>query len=192
MVTAPPMGLDLTFDPGPVIANPVRTSQDVRALRAYEPREEVPYVYETIRLVRRELAGRVPLIGFGGAPFTLAAYLVEGHGSRSFETWKRMIYAAPELATELLDLLARVQERYLVAQVEAGAQAIQVFDTWAGLLPAGDMEKFAVAPARRVIEAVKATGRTGDLLRPRRRARVGRRRHEWSRRRRRGLAIIPS
>ena len=158
MVTAPPMGLDLTFDPGPVIANPVRTSQDGRALRAYEPREEVPYVYETIRLVRRELAGRVPLIGFGGAPFTLAAYLVEGHGSRSFETWKRMIYAAPELATELLDLLARVQERYLVAQVEAGAQAIQVFDTWAGLLPAGDMEKFAVAPARRVIEAVKATG----------------------------------
>ena len=156
MVTAPPMGLELTFDPGPVIANPVRTTQDVRALRGYEPREEVPFVYESIRLIRRELD--VPLIGFGGAPFTLAAYLVEGHGSRSFETWKRMIYAAPEVARELLDVLARVQEKYLVAQVEAGAQAIQVFDTWAGLLPRGDMEEFAVAPARRVIEAVKRTG----------------------------------
>jgi len=158
LVPAPAMGLGLTFDPGPVIDRPVRTVADVRALRVPEVREEIPHLYETIRIVRRELDGRVPLIGFGGAPFTLAAYLVEGHGTRSFETWKRMIYAAPEVARELLDLLARVQERYLVAQVEAGAQAIQVFDTWAGLLPAGDMEEFAVAPARRVIEAVKGTG----------------------------------
>jgi len=158
MVPAPPMGLELTFDPGPVIANPVRTEADVRALRIPDPAEEIPHVYETIRIVRRELAGRVPLIGFGGAPFTLAAYLVEGHGTRSFETWKRMIYAAPEVAKQLLDVLAKVQERYLVAQVEAGAQAIQVFDTWAGLLARGDMEEFAVAPARRVIEAVKRTG----------------------------------
>ena len=158
MVPAPPMGLELAFDPGPVIANPVRTTQDVRALRDYEPREALPFVYESIRLVRRELDGRVPLIGFGGAPFTLAAYLVEGRGTRSFETWKRMIYAEPKLARELLDKLAEVQARYLVAQVEAGAQAIQVFDTWAGLLPAGDLEEFAVAPARRVIAAVQATG----------------------------------
>lgn len=158
LVPAPAMGLDLTFDPGPVIARPVRTEADVRALRVPDPVAEIPYVYETIRIVRRELAGRVPLIGFGGAPFTLAAYLVEGHGTRSFETWKRMIYLAPELATELLDLLAKVQARYLTAQVEAGAQAIQIFDTWAGLLPRGDLEEFAVAPARRVIDAVKRTG----------------------------------
>jgi len=158
LVPAPSMGLELTFDPGPVIGNPVRSAADVKKLRVPDPAQEIPSVYETIRLVRRELDGRVPLIGFGGAPFTLAAYLVEGHGTRSFETWKRMIYAAPEVATELLDLLARVQERYLVAQVEAGAQAIQVFDTWAGLLPASELEKFAVGPARRVIEAVRATG----------------------------------
>jgi uroporphyrinogen decarboxylase len=158
LVPAPAMGLGLTFDPGPVIDRPVRTEADVKALRIPDPLEEIPHVYATIRIVRKELAGRVPLIGFGGAPFTLAAYLVEGHGTRAFETWKRMIYAAPEVARALLDVLARVQERYLVAQVEAGAQAIQVFDTWAGLLPRGDLEEFAVAPARRVIEAVKKTG----------------------------------
>ena len=158
LVPAPAMGLELTFDPGPVIARPVRAEADVKALRIPDPAEEIPYVYETIRIVRRELAGRVPLIGFGGAPFTLAAYLVEGHGTRSFETWKRMIYAAPEVARQLLELLAKVQAKYLVAQVEAGAQAIQVFDTWAGLLPRNDLEEFAVAPARKVIEAVKATG----------------------------------
>ena len=158
LVPAPAMGLDLTFDPGPVIGNPVRSAADVRRLRVPEPRLEIPAVYETIRIVRRELEGRVPLIGFGGAPFTLAAYLVEGRGTRAFETWKRMIYAEPAVARSLLDVLAQVQERYLVAQVEAGAQAIQVFDTWAGLLPAGDLEEFAVGPARRVIEAVRSTG----------------------------------
>jgi uroporphyrinogen decarboxylase len=158
LVPAPAMGLDLAFDPGPVIGNPVRSAADVRRLRVPEPRQEIPAVYETIRIVRRELEGRVPLIGFGGAPFTLAAYLVEGRGTRAFETWKRMIYAEPAVARSLLDVLAQVQERYLVAQVEAGAQAIQVFDTWAGLLPAGDLEEFAVGPARRVIEAVRSTG----------------------------------
>jgi uroporphyrinogen decarboxylase len=158
LVPAPSMGFELTFDPGPVIGNPARSAADVKKLRVPDPAQEIPSVYETIRIVRRELDGQVPLIGFGGAPFTLAAYLVEGRGTRSFETWKRMIYAEPSVARALLDILAAVQERYLVAQVAAGAQAIQLFDTWAGLLPAADLEEFAVAPARRVIEAVRATG----------------------------------
>ena len=158
LMPAQGMGLSLSFDPAPVVRVPVRSAGHVRSLRVFDPREEIPAVYDTIRIVRRALDGRVPLIGFGGAPFTLACYLVEGRGTRSFETWKQLIYAEPKLARELLDKLAEILERYLVAQVEAGAQAIQVFDTWAGLLPAHDLEEFAVAPARRVIEAVKATG----------------------------------
>ena len=158
LVPAPAMGLKLEFTPGPVIDPPVRSKAMIEALHAADPEAEIPYVYETIRILRRALEGRVPLIGFGGAPFTLAAYLVEGEGSRSFEHWKRMLFAEPALAHALLDFLAEAQSRYLVAQARAGAQAIQVFDTWAGLLPAADFREFALDPARRVIEAVRATG----------------------------------
>jgi uroporphyrinogen decarboxylase len=158
LVTAPAMGLKLAFNPGPVVDPPVRSREDVLRLRVPEPEAEIPYLYETIRILRRELSGRVPLIGFGGAPFTMAAYLVEGEGSRTFEQWKRMIFADPALAHALLDVVAAAQARFLVAQVEAGAQAIQVFDTWAGLLPAGDFREFALLPARRVIDEVRATG----------------------------------
>lgn len=158
LVTAPGMGLRLAFNPGPVIDPPVRSREDVSRLRVPEPEAGAPYLYETIRILRRELDGRVPLIGFGGAPFTMAAYLVEGEGSRTFEQWKRMIFADPGLAHALLDTVAATQARFLVAQVEAGAQAIQVFDTWAGLLPAGDFREFALEPARRVIDAVRSTG----------------------------------
>ena len=158
LVPAPAMGLTLSFVPGPVIDPPVRTRAAVDALESYEPEEDLPHVYETIRILRRALDGRVPLIGFGGAPFTLAAYLVEGEGSRAFGHWKRMIFAEPHLADALLDTLVVSQTAYLVAQARAGAQAIQLFDTWAGLLPAADFRRFALDPARRVIQAVRAAG----------------------------------
>jgi len=158
LVPAPAMGLNLDFNPGPVVDPPVRTADDVKHLVVPEIEAEVPFVYETIRILRRELAGRVPLIGFAAAPFTLGAYLVEGKGSRTFGHWKRMLYAAPELAHALLDKTTLTTIRYLVAQVRAGAQAIQLFDTWAGLVSAEDYATFSLPYVKRVIAAVAAEG----------------------------------
>jgi uroporphyrinogen decarboxylase len=158
LVPALAMGLSLEFDPGPVVDPPVRAAGDVARLAVPEIEAEVPFVYETIRILRLELAGRVPLIGFAAAPFTLAAYLVEGEGSRTFAQWKRMMYAAPDVAHGLLEKTTRTTIRYLVAQVRAGAQAIQIFDTWAGLVSASDYEAFSLPYVRQVVDAVRAEG----------------------------------
>jgi uroporphyrinogen decarboxylase len=158
LITAPAMGLRLDFNPGPVVDPPVRSADDVHRLVVPEIEAEVPFVYETIGILRRELTGRVPLIGFAAAPFTLAAYLVEGEGSRTFGHWKRMLYAAPELAHALLDKTTQTTVRYLLAQVRAGAQAIQLFDTWAGLVSARDYGVFSLPYVRRVLDAVRAEG----------------------------------
>jgi uroporphyrinogen decarboxylase len=136
-----------------VVAKPVRSAADVTALRAADPRETVPYVFEIQRALRRALeAEAVPLLGFAGAPFTLAAYLVEGQGSRSFSTWKRMLHRAPEVARALLDRLTGLTVAYLNAQIEAGAQAVQLFDTWAGMLSPADYRTWAL-PWHREIAA---------------------------------------
>jgi len=158
LVPAPAMGLNLDFNPGPVVDPPVRSADDVARLAVPEIEGEVPFVFETIRLLRRELEGRVPLIGFAAAPFTLSAYLVEGEGSRTFGQWKRMLYAAPEVAQALLDKTTETTIRYLVAQVRAGAQAIQLFDTWAGLVSAQDYAAFSLPYVKRVLAAVAAEG----------------------------------
>ena len=158
LVPAPAMGLNLDFNPGPVVDPPVRTADDVKHLVVPEIEAEVPFVYETIRILRRELQGRVPLIGFAAAPFTLAAYLVEGEGSRTFGNWKRMLYAAPEVAHALLDKTTLTTIRYVVAQVRAGAQAIQLFDTWAGLVLADDYAVFFFPSVKCVLDAVRAEG----------------------------------
>jgi uroporphyrinogen decarboxylase len=152
------MGLKLEFTPGPVVDPPVRSLADVDRLVVPDVEAEIPFVYETIRILRRELAGRVPLIGFGAAPFTLAAYLAEGEGSRSFENWKGMLYGAPSVAHGLLEKITETTIRYLTAQVRAGAQAIQVFDTWAGLVSLADYETFSLPYVKRVVAAVRATG----------------------------------
>jgi uroporphyrinogen decarboxylase len=141
-----------------VLEPPVRRAEDVDRLVVPDPEETVPFVYETIRILRRELDGRVPLIGFGAAPFTLAAYLVEGGGSKNFEHVKQMIYAEPVVAHRLLEKCAATLEGYLAAQVRAGAQAIQIFDTWAGLLDPGDYREFALRYARRVLETLREAG----------------------------------
>ena len=122
-----PMGLKLDFVPGPVFENPVRTEADIDALRIPVMEEDVPYVLETIKILRREFEGRVPLIGFGGAPFTLACYMVEGKGSKDFASLKQMMYADFPLYDALMKKVTEMDRRYLNMQIEAGAQAIQIF-----------------------------------------------------------------
>ena len=151
-VPIPGMGVELDFAPGPIIAQPLRTREQVEALQIPDCRESVPYVFEILARLRQELESRqIPLLGFAGAPFTLAAYLVEGSGSRDFSTLKRLMHREPETLELLLDHLATLVTDYLRAQVEAGAQVVQLFDTWAGItfffgLPALGA---ALAPAHR-------------------------------------------
>lgn len=134
------MGTRLSFveGTGPVLDPPVRSEADLAGLHPIDPDSDVPFVMETIRILRRELEGRVPLIGFSGAPFTLATYLIEGGTSKTFINTKRMLFEAPELFARLMGLLAEVTASYLKSQVRAGAQAVQLFDTWAGVLTRRD------------------------------------------------------
>ena len=146
-------GVGLDFSPGPVVAEPIRSAEQVAELRIDDPRESVPFVFEILRRLRGELEPqRVPLLGFAGAPFTLAAYLVEGQGSRHFSTLKRMLHREPEVLRALLARLTDLTVDYLNAQIEAGAQAVQLFDTWAGLLSREEYREWAL-PAHREIAA---------------------------------------
>ncbi|MBW2476393.1 MAG: uroporphyrinogen decarboxylase [Deltaproteobacteria bacterium] len=149
-----PMGLKLDFIPGPVFENPVRSEADIDALRIPVMEEDVPYVLETIRILRREFEGRVPLIGFGGAPFTLACYMVEGKGSKDFAQIKRMMYGAPELFAKLMDKVTEMDCQYLNAQISAGAQAIQIFDTWGGIVSPLDYEQYILPYTRKLIDGL--------------------------------------
>ena len=152
-----PMGMRLDFVPGPVFENPVRNMADVERLRIPRMEEDVPYVLETIRILRRELATKVPLIGFCGAPFTLACYMVEGKGSRDFARIKQMMYSAPEVFVALMDKVTAVDTEYLNAQIRAGVQAIQIFDTWGGILSPADYERFALPFTKKLIEGLNRT-----------------------------------
>jgi uroporphyrinogen decarboxylase len=152
------MGIDLDFDPGPVIRNPVRSAADVDALRVGDPEESVPFVLETIRILRRELPESAPLIGFAGAPFTTYCYTVEGSGSKTFSEAKAFLFSEPVAATRLLDKIAETTERYLSAQAEAGAQALMVFDSWAGLLSPYDYERFALPSVQKIMTALRRHG----------------------------------
>ena len=155
-----PMGLDFDFvkGEGPSISNPVRSAADVDRLKRFEPREALAPVLETIRLVRGELADRVPLIGFGGAPFTLAAYAIEGGPSTTYARTKTFMYAQPEAWHRLCEHFAVVISDYLAAQVEAGVQALQVFDSWAGALGRSDYREFALPHSTRIFSALRGTG----------------------------------
>ncbi|MEA5112975.1 MAG: uroporphyrinogen decarboxylase [Geobacteraceae bacterium] len=153
-----PMGMALDFVPGPVFENPVRSMADVEALRKLEMERDVPYVLETIRILRQELEGRVPLIGFSGAPFTLACYMVEGRGSRDFSILKKMMYCAPEVFNALMIKLSDMLIDYLDAQIAAGVQAVQIFDTWGGILSPSDYERYALPYSTRVIAGVRGRG----------------------------------
>ena len=155
-----PLGIPFEFQAGegPVILKPVRSAADVRALRRFEPREALAPVLEAIRLLRRELTGQVPLIGFAGAPFTLASYAIEGGHSTAFAATKAMMYGEPRAWHEMAALLAGLAGDYLRAQVEAGVQAVQVFDSWVGALDEADYREFVMPHVRAVFEAVRGTG----------------------------------
>ena len=153
------IGLSFDIDHGgPRIHSPIRSAEDLKPLSAGDPRQAVPFVFETLERLRTEIDGYVPLIGFCGAPFTLAAYAVEGGGSKDYRNVKAMAYNQKDVLHALLKLLAEVMGDYLVAQVEAGAQMVQVFDTWAGQLSLEDYLEFALPYERQVIQRVQATG----------------------------------
>lgn len=155
-----PMGLDFDFveGEGPSINNPIRSSADVDRLRRFEPREALGYVLETIRLLRKELEGRVPLIGFGGAPFTLAAYAIEGGPSTSYAKTKAFMYSHSAAWHRLCQSFADMMAGYLTAQIEAGVQAVQIFDSWAGALGRADYREFALPHTSRIFSALKGSG----------------------------------
>src|SRR5512135_3434852 len=155
-----PMGIDLEFaaGEGPVIHNPIRTLQDVQALRPVDPHASLGHVLEAVRLVRRELDGRTAVIGFAGAPFTLASYIIEGGGSRNYVKAKRFMYAEPHAWHALMSKLAHVIADYLAAQIEAGVQAVQLFDSWVGVLGPDDYREYVLPYSRLVLSQVQAAG----------------------------------
>jgi uroporphyrinogen decarboxylase len=152
------MGLTVTFaDEGPTVAPPVRTASDLNRIALFDPWERTSFVLETIRLVRPQL-GDTPLIGFAGAPFTTATYAIEGKTSKRFIETKRLFCREPDTAHRLLDLLEAATRSYLLAQVAAGAQAIQIFDSWLGVVSPEEWEEFVAGPTTRLVAAVKASG----------------------------------
>lgn len=148
------MGLGLQFvaGEGPVFERPVQSEESVKQLFVPDPNEELKYVTDAVASIRRALNNRVPLIGFSGSPFTLACYMIEGRGSRDFRTVKTMMYRRPDLLEQVLEVNAKAVARYLNAQIEAGAQAVQIFDTWGGMLADGDFQRFSLRYTRQVVE----------------------------------------
>ncbi|MBV9928969.1 MAG: uroporphyrinogen decarboxylase [Acidobacteria bacterium] len=151
-----PMGLELEFakGEGPVIHNPVRSGKDVDRVREVEDVSSLDYVYEAVRITRRELKADLPLIGFCGAPFTLASYICEGGGSKNYVNTKRLMYTDPGAWHALMSKIARALSLYLNAQVEAGAQAVQIFDSWVGALSPDDYREYVLPHTREVIRGV--------------------------------------
>lgn len=154
------MGMHLTVEDGigPRFSNPLRSLRDFAALRDVEPEEDLRYTLDAIRLVRRELHGRVPVIGFAGAPWTLAAYMIEGGGSPNFQNAKRAMLSEPQMMHALLQRLAREVGAFLKAQVNAGAQVLQLFDSWAGALTPSDYREFALPALAEAAAIAKTSG----------------------------------
>jgi uroporphyrinogen decarboxylase len=154
------MGISLEIQPeiGPIIHYPIRTMADVETLRVPEAEESTPYVLEAIRLVRRALDGKQAVIGFAGAPFTLACYLIEGRPSRDYGIARSLMYGQPALWHALMEKLTEVTIRYLVAQTQAGVNVVQLFDSWVGGLSPSAYRQFVFPYTRRIFQAIKVTG----------------------------------
>lgn len=150
------MGLGLSFvtGEGPVFAKPAQSEEAVRSLFVPDPADKLRYVTDAVAEIRRALGNRVPLIGFSGSPFTLACYMIEGRGSKDFRTVKTMLYRRPDLLERVLDVNARAVTAYLNAQIEAGAQAVQIFDTWGGMLADGDFQRFSLRYMKQVLDGL--------------------------------------
>lgn len=151
------MGLALEFTPAPVLPDPVRDRAAIDRLVVPDPEATMPFVTEAVRKIRKALDGRVPLIGFAGAPFTLASYAVEGGGSKSYPNLKAMLYQQRDAAHALLDKLSECCATYLEAQVAAGAQAVQLFDSWAGILSPRDYREFALRYAKLTFDRLRSS-----------------------------------
>ncbi len=156
------LGQTLTFGKGmgPQLEPAVRDAEGLKALADFDPLDKLGYVMDACKAIVAELPADTPLIGFCGAPFTVACYMVEGKGSKHFIEVKRLMYAQPEVFQQLLDTLVEHSITYLKGQVDAGCRAVQIFDTWAGELSSDDLERFAVDPARRIIAGLRAAGVT--------------------------------
>ena len=151
------LGLYFTEGEGPKFTHPVRTAADVHKLPIPDPETDLRYVIDAVRLIRKNLQGSVPLIGFSGSPWTLATYMVEGGSSKSFQKVKGMMYEQPKLMHIMLDKLAQSVAAYLNAQIEAGAQAVMLFDTWGGMLTSEDYAEFSLYYAKQVRALLKTT-----------------------------------
>ena len=145
------LGLNLVESVGPRFERTVRSQADLDALNRPDPEDDLDYVMAAVRLIKRELDGRVPLIGFSGSPWTLATYMVEGGGSKQYEHIKTMLYNAPDMLHELLNILAASVTDYLNAQINAGVQAVMIFDTWGGILSGPNYEQFSLAYIEQII-----------------------------------------
>ncbi|MDH4226684.1 MAG: uroporphyrinogen decarboxylase [Deltaproteobacteria bacterium] len=157
LLPLPGMGIKLEFakGDGPVIGNPVRTSKDISAIRIIEPEKDVPYLLNAIKLVQRELNGKIPLIGFSGAPFTIASYIIEGGGSKNYINAKRLMYTEPKEWHRLMKKITEIIIRYLKAQADAGVNALQLFDSWVGCLSPEDYKVFALPYNKKIFSALK-------------------------------------
>lgn len=149
------MKLEIIESKGPVFAKPVRSTEEVRRLSRDEVLGRLEYVFRAVELTKKKLGGRIPLIGFSGAPWTLASYMVEGKGSKNFDIVKQFAYAEPAAMHELLGTLSDLVIEYLRAKIASGCDAVQIFDTWAGLLGPADLEEFSLRYIARICEALK-------------------------------------
>lgn len=153
------MGLPVVFtEQGPAIPDPIRMPGDLARISTFDPAQKTAFVLETIGKVRAQLDPEVPLIGFAGAPFTVATYAIEGKTAKRFLETKKLFYRDPKFAHALLAAIGEATTAYLLAQVAAGAQAIQIFDSWVGVLCPGDWEEFVLQPTAALVKAVRATG----------------------------------
>ena len=155
-----PLGIPFDFvrGEGPAIESPLRSEADLARVRRFEPRDELAYVLDAIRQIKRSLSGRVPLLGFAGAPFTLASYAIEGGHSNTFAHTKAVMYGHPKAWHTFCDLLADVVGDYLVAQIDAGVDAVQVFDSWVGALNAADYREFILPHTKKIFDRVADSG----------------------------------
>jgi uroporphyrinogen decarboxylase len=152
------IGTELDFVPGPVINNPVRTGSDIASLKPFRPEESTAYVGDILKLIRKQIEGRAPVIGFAGAPFTLACYLVEGGNSKLFSKTIQLFFDQAELAHQLMNKLSELTIDYLNYQIEHGAQMVQLFDTWAGILSPDDFKHFILPYLTRIFDSIDKKG----------------------------------
>lgn len=151
------MHLEMHEGKGPMFPKPIRTKADSNALKIIDPWKDLKYVLDAVTLTKKELNSRVPLIGFSGSPWTLLTYMVEGKGSKNFSVIKKLIYTNPSLAHEVLDKLSVAVADYLSAKIEAGVDAVQIFDTWGGILSPHDYEEFSLPYITKIISSIKRT-----------------------------------